>query len=118
MPLADTVYTKTFVTDIAKSSEQREAKLEALGDDIRPTGTLLGIPALIGPERAIEIEAEAILGAASARKNFYTANEREKARGYARAVAVGDVVHISGCTSVDPTGVVLSPGDFTAQVDL
>ncbi|MEC7303376.1 MAG: Rid family hydrolase, partial [Pseudomonadota bacterium] len=116
VPLADIVYTKTFVTDMAKSSEQREAKLEALGDDIRPTGTFMGILALIGPETAIEIEAEAILGAASARKNFYTANEREKARGYARAV--GDVVHVSGCTSVDPTGVVLSPGDWAAQVDL
>ncbi|MEC8164928.1 MAG: Rid family hydrolase, partial [Pseudomonadota bacterium] len=118
LPLADIVYTKIFVTDMAKSSEQHEAKLEALGDDIRPIGTFMSILALIGPETAIEIEAEAILGAASARKNFYTANEREKARGYARAVAVGDVVHVSGCTSVDPTGVVLSPGDWAAQVDL
>ncbi|MDP7390947.1 MAG: Rid family hydrolase [Alphaproteobacteria bacterium] len=118
LPLADIVYTKSFVTDMAKSSEQHEAKLEALGDDIRPIGTFMSILALIGPETAIEIEAEAILGAASARKNFYTANEREKARGYARAVAVGDVVHVSGCTSVDPTGVVLSPGDWAAQVDL
>ena len=100
VPLAERVYTKTFVTDIAKSSEQREAKLEALGGDIRPTGTLLGILALIGPETAIEIEAEAILGAASARKNLYTANEREKARGYARAFAVGDLVHVYGCTFV------------------
>ncbi|MEC7575389.1 MAG: hypothetical protein VX973_10945, partial [Pseudomonadota bacterium] len=66
----------------------------------RPTGTLLGILALIGPETAIEIEAEAILGAASARKNLYTANEREKARGYARAFAVGDLVHVYGCTFV------------------
>ena len=31
--------------------------------------------------------------------------------GFARAVAVGDVVNVYGCTSVDPTGVVLSPGD-------
>ena len=99
VPLTD-IYTKTFVTDMAKLSEQREAKLEALGDDIRPTGTLLGILALIGPETAIEIEAEAILGAASARKNLSTANEREKARGYARAFAVGDLVHVYGCTFV------------------
>ena len=117
MPLADIVYTKTFVTDMAKSSEQREAKLETLGDGIRPTGTLLGILALIGPETAFEIEAEAILGAASARKNSCTANECKKARGYARAVAVGDVLHVSGCTSVDPTGAVLSPGDWAAQFD-
>ena len=117
-PLEDMVYTRTFVTDIAKSSEKCEAKLEALGDDIRPTGTLLGILALIRLGTAIMIEAEAILCAASARKNFYTANEREKARGYARAVAVGDVVSVSGCTSVDPTGMVFSPGDRAAQVDL
>lgn len=115
--LADMVYTKTFVTDMSRSGEQREAKLEALGD-IRPTGTLLGIPALIGAETTIEIEAEAIIGAAGARQDFYTANQREKTRGYARAVAVGDVVHVSGCTSVDPAGVVQAPGDWAAQVDL
>ena len=74
VPLAGMDYTKTCVTDTAKSSEQRKAKLEALGDDICPTGTLLGIPALIRPETAIEIEAEAILGASSARKNSCTAN--------------------------------------------
>ena len=115
--LADTVYTKTFVTDMGRSEEQRRAKLEALGD-IRPTGTLLGIPALIGPETEIEIEVEAILGAAGNRHDFYTGKEREKARGYARAVAVGDVVHVSGCTSVDDDGVVQAPGDWAAQYDL
>ncbi len=115
--LADMVYSKTFVTDMAKSGEQRQAKLEMLGD-IRPTGTLLGIPALIGAGTEIEIEAEAIVGAAGSRREFYTANEREKARGYARAVAVGDVVHVSGCTSVDADGKVQAPGDWAAQVDL
>ena len=115
--LADMVYTKTFVTDMTQSGEQRRAKLEALGD-IRPTGTLLGIPALIGAPTVIEIEAEAIVGAAASRQDFYTANEREKTRGYARAVAVGDVVHVSGCTSVDPGGTVRAPGDWAAQFDI
>ncbi len=116
-PLADMVYTKTFVTDMAKSGDQRRAKLEVLGD-IRPTGTLLGIPALIGEPTTIEIEAEAIIGASASRRDFYTANEREKARGYARAVAVGNVVHVSGCTSVDADGAVQVPGNWAAQFDL
>ena len=115
--LADMVYTKTFVTEMAKSGDQRRAKLEVLGD-IRPTGTLLGIPALIGEPTTIEIEAEAIIGASGSRRDFYTANEREKARGYARAVAVGNVVHVSGCTSVDAEGGVQAPGDWAAQLDL
>lgn len=115
--LADLVYTKTFVTDMAKAGEQTSAKLEALGD-VRPTGTLLGIPGLIGPEMLVEIEAEAIVGASATREDSYTRHEREKARGYARAVAVGDRIHVSGCTSMDPEGNVQAPGDWAAQYDL
>ena len=31
---------------------------------------------------------------------------------------VGDVVHVSGCTLVDPTATVRSPGDWAAQFDI
>ena len=58
-------------------------KLEALGD-IRPTGTLLCIPALIVEPAVIDIEAEAIVGATTSRQDFYTENEQVKTRGYAR----------------------------------
>ncbi len=115
--LADLVYTKTFVTDIRDAGEQRRARLEALGE-VWPTATLLGIPALIRAEMLVEIEGEAIVGAASERRDIHAENEREKARGYARAVAVGDVVHVSGCTSLDGAGKVRAPGDWAAQFDL
>ena len=115
--VGDLVYSKIFVTDIEQSAEGRRARLEALGD-VRPTATLLGIPALIGPGTAVEIEAEAIIGAAGTQRDIFTANQREKGRGYARAVEVGDVVHVSGCTSLDAEGVVQAPGDWAAQVDL
>ena len=115
--LGDIVYTKTFVTDLSQAGEHRRARLEALGE-VRPTNTLLGIPGLIAPEMLVEIEAEAIIGASGARRDIYTANEREKVRGYARAVAVGDVVHVSGCTSLDADGAVQAPGDWAAQFDL
>jgi enamine deaminase RidA (YjgF/YER057c/UK114 family) len=114
---ADLVYSKTFVTDMAQAAGQTRAKLEALGE-VRPTGTLLGIPALLAPELLLEVEAEAIIGAAATRRDIYTGDDNEKPRGYARAVAVGDVVHVSGCTAMDIAGVVQAPGDWAAQYDL
>ncbi len=113
----DLVYSKTFVTDLTQAAGGTRAKLEALGE-VRPTATLIGIPALIAPEMLVEVEAEAIIGAAAARQDIYTGNDSEKPRGYARAVAVDDVIHVSGCTSMDANGVVAAPGDWAAQYDL
>ena len=113
----DLVYTKTFVTDLTQTAEYTRAWVEALGD-VRPTSTLLGIPALVRPEMLIEIEAEAIIGAAQMRRDIYTEQQREKPRGYARAVAVGDWVYVSGCTSVNPAGQVQAIGDWAGQTDI
>jgi enamine deaminase RidA (YjgF/YER057c/UK114 family) len=113
----DLVYTKTFLTDLAKTADYTRAWLEALGD-VRPASTLLGIPALLRPEMLIEIEAEAIIGAARSRRDIYTEHMREKPRGYARAVEVGDLVFVSGCTSIMPDGEVKAVGDWAAQSDL
>ena len=85
----DLVYTKTYLTDLGQSAEYTRAFVDALGD-VRPVSTLLGIPALVRPELLVEIEAEALLGAARSRRDIYTQHLREKPRGYARAVAVGN----------------------------
>ena len=113
---ADLVYTKTYVTDLTRLDDYTRAFVEAVGD-VRPVSTLLGIPALLRPEMLLEIEAEAIVGAAKTRRDIYTEHMREKPRGYARAVAVGDVVHVSGCTSRSSTGEVQAAGDWAAQSD-
>ncbi len=113
----DIVYTKTFLTDLGKAADYTRAWLEALGD-VRPTSTLLGIPALIRPEMLIEVEAEAVLGAARSRRDIYTEHMRERPRGYARAVEVGDLVYVSGCTSLSSTGEVQAAGDWAVQYDL
>ncbi len=113
----DLVYTKTFLTDLSKAADYTRAFVEALGD-VRPVSTLLGVPALIRPELLIEIEAEAVVGAARSRRDIYTQHMREKPRGYARAVVVGDQVYVSGCTSVSATGEVQAPGDWARQYDL
>jgi len=113
----DIVYTKTFVTDLKALKDYTRAWLEAFGD-VRPVSTLLGIPALVRPEMLIEIEAEAVVGASRARRDVYTEHMREKPRGYARAVAVGDLVYVSGCTSLSSTGEIRAVGDWAAQYDL
>jgi enamine deaminase RidA (YjgF/YER057c/UK114 family) len=113
----DLVYTKTFLTDPGKAADYTRAFVEALGE-VRPVSTLLGVPALVRPELLVEIEAEAVLGAAHARRDIYTQHQREKPRGYARAVAVGQHVYLSGCTSVSSTGEVQAPGDWARQYDL
>ena len=113
----DIVYTKTFLTDLGRSADYTRAWLEALGD-ARPTSTLLAIPALVLPEMLIEIEAEAIIGAAKTRRDIYTPQQREKPRGYARAVEVGDRIWVSGCTSMNAAGEPQAAGDWAAQTDL
>ena len=110
------VYTKTFVTDMGRSLEQTEAKLEAFGD-IRPCGTLLGVPALLTPEMLVEVEAEAVVGAHASRVDLYTGDRREYGRGFARAVIAGDQVFVSGCTALDEHGTLHGENDWARQYD-
>lgn len=113
---ADLVYTKSFFSDLSHMADYTRAWLEAFGD-VRPTSTTLGIPALLRPEMLIEIEAEAIIGAAKTRRDVYTQQQREKPRGYARLVEVGERIYMSGCTDLDAAGQVQAPNDWAAQYD-
>jgi enamine deaminase RidA (YjgF/YER057c/UK114 family) len=113
---ADLVYTKSLFSDLSHMADYTRAWLEALGD-VRPTSTTLGIPALLRPDMLIEIEAEAIIGAARSRRDGYTQQQREKPRGYARTVEVGDRIYMSGCTDLDAAGELQAPNDWAAQYD-
>jgi len=113
---ADLVYTKSFFTDLSHMADYTRAWLEAFGD-VRPTSTTLGIPALLRPELLVEIEAEAIIGAAGRRRDVYTQQQREKPRGYARLVEIGERIYMSGCTDLDAAGQVQAPNDWAAQYD-
>jgi enamine deaminase RidA (YjgF/YER057c/UK114 family) len=49
------------------------------------------------------------------RNKTFSGTPWEPKFGYARAVQVGDTVHVSGTTGTDPSGKVLAPGDMYAQ---
>lgn len=49
------------------------------------------------------------------RNKTFSGTPWEPKMGYARAVQVGEVVHVSGTTGTDPSGKVLAPGDMYAQ---
>jgi enamine deaminase RidA (YjgF/YER057c/UK114 family) len=76
----DLMNAKTFVTDLAQNEASARARRDALGD-VYPTATLLGIPALVRPDMLIEIESDAMLGAASHRREIFRRSRAGKVAG-------------------------------------
>jgi enamine deaminase RidA (YjgF/YER057c/UK114 family) len=61
--LADVVRTRLYVTDISRWQEVSRAHAAFFGE-IRPASTMVEVRALIAPEFLVEIEVEAVVGAA------------------------------------------------------
>ena len=85
----DIVYTKTFVTDLARRRGLHARVARGAGRRAARVHAARHPGARAPRSMLIEIEAEAIIGARGARRDIYYRAQREKPRGYARAVAVG-----------------------------
>ena len=62
--IEDVVRTRVYVTDIARWEEIGRAHGEVFRD-VRPASTMVEVKRLVDPDMLVEIEAEAIIGAAS-----------------------------------------------------
>jgi enamine deaminase RidA (YjgF/YER057c/UK114 family) len=62
--IEDVVRTRVYVTDIARWEEIGRAHGEVFRD-VRPASTMVEVKRLVDPDMLVEIEADAIIGAAS-----------------------------------------------------
>lgn len=80
-----------------------------------PTAADITVQEIASRDLGLLIEAEAVLGAAEKRRNLNTGRAYEEERHYSRAVRVGEVVYVSGCTSVQLDEEVAAPFDAYGQ---
>ena len=112
--LEDVVRSRIYVTDISLADTAGKA-LGRHFRDIRPASTLVQISRLARPTQLIEIEFDAVDGAAQSAQRISSGRDIEEIYGYSRAVRVDDRVFISGSTALGENGAVAHIGDLEGQ---
>ena len=112
--LDDVVRSRIYVTDVAVADPAVRA-LATRFRTARPAATLVEVRGLARPEQLIEIEFDAVDGAAASATRISSGRPTEDLYSYSRAVRVGDRVFISGSTALTPQGTVEGRGDMYRQ---
>lgn len=110
----DVVSTRTYTPVAYVSMDTARQRLQLMHPG-HPTAAGITVQGVGGREAGILIEAEAVVGAKERRRNVNTGRSYEEEHHYSRAVRVGDVVYVSGTTSVQVGEAVGSPFDAYGQ---
>src|SRR5437016_2702747 len=109
--LDDVVRSRIYVTDMAVG-DQAVLTLAKYLRRARPAATLVQVNALARPEQLVEIEFDAVDGAARSATRISSGRAIEERYAYSRAVRVGDRVFVSGTTALNASGVVEGQDDL------
>src|SRR5262249_59498658 len=112
--LQDVVRSRIYVTDAALAEHAARA-LAKYFRDARPAATLVCVSRLARPEQLIEIEFDAVDGAAASARRISSGRAIEDEYAYSRAVRVGDRGFVAGTTALGPGGLVAGPRDMYRQ---
>jgi enamine deaminase RidA (YjgF/YER057c/UK114 family) len=111
---ADIVATRHY-TAVAYASVSTSGERRPLMHSHHPTSAGITVQGVGPREAGILIEVEAVRGAAERRTNRTTGRPYEEEHHYSRSVRLGDVVYVSGTTSVQLDELVGSPFDAYGQ---
>src|SRR5262249_29276777 len=112
--LADVVRSRLYITD-ASAADQAGRAVARFLRDARPAATLVQVSRLAPPAQLLEIELDAIDGAAEGARRISSGRPSEERYAYSRAVRVGNRVFISGSTALNARGEVEAHGDMYRQ---
>jgi enamine deaminase RidA (YjgF/YER057c/UK114 family) len=112
--LHDVVRSRIYVTDMA-IADAAFSVVARYFRDARPATTLVQVSALGQPEQLVEIELDAVDGAARTARRISSGRPTEEQYAYSRAVRVGDRVFLSGSSALNDKGSVDSPADVYSQ---
>jgi enamine deaminase RidA (YjgF/YER057c/UK114 family) len=112
--LDDVVRSRIYLTDMAVADAAFRT-VARFFRDARPATTLVQVNALARPEQLVEIELDAVDGAARSARRIGSGRPTEERYAYSRAVRVGERVFLSGSSALTARGDVASPGDVYAQ---
>ena len=115
MAVADIVYWRALLTDVAERERVDSVRREFLGET-RPASTLFGVRGLVDPGLLVEIETVAYRPqAGSPREEVRAAGMYEPFGHAAHAVRTGDFLWISGQGPFDADGALVGAGDIAQQ---
>lgn len=112
---SDVVSTRHYYAHSIASETDGTGKNEFMADG-EPTSAGICVVGPAGQGATFALEFEAVAGVSDTRRNYRTGRTFEVENHYSRAVRAGDVIYVSGTTSIIPGEIVQHPGEVGPQI--